>query len=370
MSTITSKSAPDNGAIPSVDSVEQKLIEQNATSSQIEEILWLVDFANTQGIKTFARLAAEMGVSDSQVSLVLRGKYDAGLSNFADTIVNFRTLWNERQELGPVIFLPELSVVKRLTIFADLVRATGQIGIAWGKNQTGKTSSLEYIASIKKLTAYMALPAGGATKPAMKELAAARGAIGLRLRHDMMRELLLKRFNRQWLVIADEFHQAFKGRTLKTVTIDRFRELRDRSKCGLLLCGTDLVVDMLDDDRFKDMLGQIGNRGVLRMHIPTAPEPKDIELLSAAYGFQGAPTGKAGTWVREIANNNGISKLSAFFVMSRMRASKAKERLDWKHFESTFATLGNWEKGIFEGSKRPKPQLANGAAPALEGGAE
>lgn len=352
--------------LPSLADVEAKLADNGASARQLEEILWLSDFAQTQGLKTFAAIAKEIGVSESQVSLVLRGKYSAGLDGFADTIAQFRALWKERQDLGPVVFIPQLSVVKRLTQFADLVRATRQIGIVWGKNQTGKSSALEYYAGQNKLTAFATLPAGGACKPAMKDLALARGGIPVRKSHEELRERILRAFNPQWLVIADEFHQAFKGRTLKTVTIDRFREVRDRCKCGLLICGTDLIVDMMEDELFRDMLGQIGNRGVLRMHIPTAPEPEDIRLLSAAYGFPGEPSGSAAKWVREIAHENGISKLSAFFVVARMLASKSKARLTWRHFETARATLASWEKGDFHAGERKPKQLVSGEAAQLE----
>lgn len=351
MSKTTSNQSLDS-SIPSADEAERKAVDQGATPDQVEEILWLVDFAATQGITSFGRLAKEIGVSEATVSLVLRGKYGASLSGFCSTIKHFREVWTERQALGPVIFVPELSIVRRITQFADLVRTTQTIGIASGKNQTGKSRAMRYYATLRKLTAYTKLPAGGAMKPAMKSLALARGGIPTRKSSEELRERLLRAFNPQWLVMADEFHQTINGRTLKTVTIDRYREIHDDCECGLLLCSTDQFPDMLEEERYKDFLGQIGNRGVLRMKIPTAPEPKDIELLAKAYGFEGMAAGKVFEKVKTIANENGIGKLSKFFNIARRLASKGHERVAWRHFSSSVATIDSWSIGEFADSKK------------------
>lgn len=340
--------ASEEGSIPSADAVEKAFVDQGATSDQIDDALWLLDYAAAQKIASFAQLAKEIGSSESTVSRVLRGKYEAGIGSFCAQIENFRAQSKEQQDLGPVVFVPELSVVKRITQFCDLTRATKQIGIIWGKNQTGKSSALEYYAGVHPMTAYVKLPAGGATKPSMKKLALARGGISTRKSHEELREMILKRFNPLWLPIADEFHQTIKGRSIKTVTIDRFREVRDDCKCGLVICGTDQIPEMMEDERYKDFLGQVSNRGVLRMHIPTASTAKDVALLSAAYGFTGETGAEAAKLVRTIANENGISKLCGYFAIARRLANKAHERLAWKHFVTTEHTLTSWAKGEFE----------------------
>ena len=358
MSTSTLKSSRDNSSIPPPDEAEKKAVDHGATPAEVEEILWLVDFAHVQGITSFGKLAKEISVSESIVSLILRGKYPASISGFCATVKHFREVWTERQELGPVVYVPELSIVRRITQFADLVRTTQQIGIAWGKNQTGKTKALRYYAAGHKLTAYSKLPAGGATKPAMKSLALARGGIPTRKSHEELRERILRAFNPQWLIMADEFHQTIKGRTMKTVTIDRYREVHDDCECGLLLCGTDQLPEMLEDERYKDFLGQIANRGVLRLRIPTEPTARDIELIIKAYGFDGMPSGKVFSKVTAIANENGIGKLSKFFNIARRLAKKGHERLAWKHFATTTATIESWSLGKF--TEQPK-QLEEGS---------
>jgi hypothetical protein len=318
------------------------------------------------------------------VSLVLRGKYGAtkaepgkrvSLAGFCATIAHFREVWTERQELGPVVFVPQLSVVKRVQTFAEITRTTQQIGLVWGDgpNQRGISKALKYVAATKKLTAYTRLPAGGGTKAAMKSLAKARGGIPTRKSHEELRDVLLKRFNRFWLIIADDFHRTITGRTLKTVTIERFIELNEDCECGLLLASSDQLQESIEDDRYRHILAPLARRGVLRLKIPAEPTLKDIELLIAAYGFEGMPTGKVFEKVRTIANEQGIGNLCRFFNITRRLAKLAKTRIAWKHFSTSVATIDSWSLGQFgepgkalpAGKRTELPSLADAQRESL-----
>lgn len=354
----TARSPDNTDSIPSADEIEKAVLDAGATAAELEDIMWLADHAATNKITNFAALGKAIGASAATVSKVFRGKYavfdkagarlkEIGIGSFCATIQNFRAQTKEQENLGPAVFVPKLSVVRRVEEFCEITRATKQIGIIWGKNQSGKTKALEYYAANHPMTAYVKLPAGGATKASMKKLAKARGGISTRKSYEELREVLLERFNPLWLPIVDEFHQTIKGRAFKTVTIDRFREIRDDCGCGLVICGTDQIPEMMEDERYKDFLGQVGNRGVLRMFIPTAPTDKDIVLLYEAYGFKIKPDGDAAANVRDIARKNGIGKLSCYFAMARRLANIDHQKLDWDYFDTAHDTLDDWAKGKF-----------------------
>lgn len=343
--SLSNGDAPGN-SIPAVEVIESALVARGNLPAQIEEVAWLADYARSQRITSFAKLGREVGCDASTISRVFRGTYEADLASFCTQIRHFREVFTERQEFGDEPYLSELSVVKRIAKFCDLVRLTRQIGIIWGPNQSGKSEALKYYATNNEMTAYAALPAGGGTVESMKEVAQARGGISIRKSHSELRDMLLKRFNPQWLLIVDEFHQTIMGRTIKKVTIDRVREFNDRSKCGVVLCGTDVVPNMMQDPKFTDFLGQINNRGVLRMRIPPAPTKADRDLIMEAYDF-GAPEAESALLVKQIANENGISKLIDYCNITRQIAAKAHERPSWKHFLTTHDTLTSWAKGEF-----------------------
>jgi DNA transposition AAA+ family ATPase len=332
---------------PSPEFVESKLVETGATPDQVDNVLWLLDFAQSQKIANFTQLGKEIAINSTTISRIFRGAYGAGLESIAKQIRHFRQLWTERQAWGDEIFVPELSVVRRLAKFTELVRAAGQIGVVWGPNQSGKSKALEYIANNTPMTAYAELLAGGGLKDSLEVIAKARGGIPTRKSTNELRGMLLKRFNRLWLLIVDEFHQTLIGRTLKTVTVESIRKIYDKSKTPILICGTDVVDEMFDDPKFKHFLGQIANRGVLRMRIPPAPTAKDVELLIAAYGFTHAPTVEAEKHIKRISHESGIGRLTKYFQVARRLANKAHERIAWKHFLTTHDTLASWEKGEF-----------------------
>jgi hypothetical protein len=333
--------------LPSVESVETRLIQSGATPDDIEAVLWLIDWAQTRGLKNLSQLSREVNLDSATMSRLVRGKYEASISNIAGRIRHFRDLWTERENWADEIFVPELSVVTRLSKFAELVRATGQIGIVFGPNQSGKSTALEYITRQTSMVAYAKLPAGGGLKLSVHAIAKARGGISTRKDPIELRDMLLRRFNRQWLLVIDEFHQTMVGRKLMTLTIERIREFYDISRTPLLLCGTDLVPEMFEDPKLKYFLGQIANRGVLKMRIPPAPTSRDIRLLIKAYGFEGQPEGDDKKRVDRIANDHGIGRLSKYFQVARRLAAKGKERIAWKHFATTYNTLASWSRGEF-----------------------
>jgi DNA transposition AAA+ family ATPase len=345
-------------SIPDAEIIEAKLRRRGVPQEFVEDVLWLADHARTQRLGTFAALAKETGFSTSTVSKALRGTYEADLASFCEQVRHFRAVWTERQGFGEEPYVPELSVVKRLTAFSEMVRATAQIGVVWGPNQSGKSMALEYIAAHSAMTAYAKLPAGGGTKASMKAIAKARGGISTRKSHEELREVILSRFNKLWLLIIDEFHETLIGRGLKTVTIERIREIHDDCKCGVLLCGTDIVPDMMNDSKFKDFLGQLNNRGVLRMRIPPAPTPNDVALLCQAYKF-GPPPKDVADVVKTIVTESGISKLTDYFKMARLYASKRHERaVSWEHFIIVKDTTVSWSLGQFGQDKK---RLTNGS---------
>jgi hypothetical protein len=349
--------ADNSASIPTPEEVEKKLTDRGVASELIEDVLWLVDHAQSQRLRNFAEIAKETGFSTATISKVFRGKYDADLASFCSQVRHFRVVWTERQTYGAEVYVPELSVVKHISRFCKMIRKNGEIGMIWGDNQSGKSKALKYVASVELMTAYAKLPAGGATKPSMKAIARGRGGLSLRKSHEEMRDLLLARFNHLWLLLVDEFHQAVTGRSIKTVTVDRIREFNDDCGTPIVLCGTSVVPNMMEDERFKDFLGQISNRGVFRLQIPRAPEPNDILLLVKAYGFESEPTGEAARIAREIAKEKGIGKLTKYFKAARSLALGAKTRINWKHFMTTNDSADSWSQGQFGSYEK---RLTNG----------
>lgn len=334
------------GYLPSGDHVKANLMGNGATPDQVDTVLWLLNYGRTEKLGSISALAKRLNVSGTTISRVFAGKYGADLASICSDIEHFRNLAAERRAFGQQVIVRDLRVVQDITAFCDLARASQTMALLWGPNQSGKTWAIERIyapANNHGRTIFVRMPVGGGTRLFLEEVLKACG-ISERKSYGEMKQRVFRYFDPQTLLIIDEFHQAMIGRTLRTTTIESVREIHDKTGCGVVLCGTDVLPDMIADPRFKKLLGQTDNRGVLRRLIPATPYKEDVAAICKAYGF-GQAEGEARKLVNEIANTSGIGKLCKFMQMAKRLASKRKAPVTWDHFLETHATLKSWERG-------------------------
>jgi len=344
-STLPLVTVPARGQwqLPSADTVKTALEAVETPTEQVSLVLWLLDYGRHHKL-TMAPLAETIRKDGSTLSRVFSGKYGAELDNICSEIEHFRRVETERAGFGETPIAPT-RVMKRIGEFCDLARVSQTMAFLWGPNQSGKTTALEYYrdANNHGQTVYVRMPVGGSARMFMGALMRACG-ISERNAYEQMRDRAHRFFGPSVLLIVDEVHQAMIGRSLKTVTIELIRELHDLSRCGVVLCGTDVLPDMINDPRFTKFLGQIGNRGVLRMRIPSAPGKADVSAVCNAYGFPPAE-GEAAEKVREIGRTAGIGALTKYLRMARKLATNRKQPVGWGHFLTTLATLATWARG-------------------------
>lgn len=351
-SLVPASRLPNIPALPSVETVRAKLSEKSIPSDQIAEVIWLLNEGVRRGLTTFEAIGKMINRDGTVISRVMRGVYEASLAPLTAHIQHFRIVSEERKEIGDEIFVPTLSIVTRITGFCDLARIAQQIGMIWGKNQSGKTSALKHYAATHADTVYVKLPAGGGTNKCMAALAEAAGISSKKSDVELW-ERIRRRFTKKSLLIVDEFHQAVHaGRRVQTVTVDRLREIHDDCECGVVLCGTEHVQEAMKSPKLKEFLGQLDNRGALRLCLPSGPQPgdrskgvlSDLEQLYEAYGLP-LPSGDAAKIAKEISASNGIARLTDYFKIARRLAAKAGQTFSWDHFITTHATLKTWATG-------------------------
>lgn len=340
--------------LPSADTVKASLVAAGADQQQVSDILWLLNHARERKLYKRGEVGALVGYDGSVISKVFNGQYTAQLAAFCTKIRSYRDIYTARAGMGDKPFVTELSVVRDVTAVCDLARISQTIAMLWGPNQSGKTHALQHYAKVNNhgQTIYVRMPVGGAARMTLLAIARACG-ISERNSYDQLRDRILKHIDPTMLLVMDEVHHALIGRQVKTVTMETLREIHDLCECGVVLCGTDVLPDMVQDARFAKLLGQTDNRGVLKRKIPAAPTKRDIRLLCEAYHL-GKPEGDAATIVNEIATRNGIGRLCKYFQMSRRRASKTSQPLSWAHFLATHATL----KAMANGERTEEEETA------------
>lgn len=330
-------------SLPSADNVKAALQTANATQDQISTVLWLLDYGRTNKL-AMKGLGRALNRDGSTIYRVFSGRYEASLENFVDDVEHFRRVVTERQDFGdsPIV---DTSVMRDVSSLCDLARVSCSMAFLFGPNQSGKTTAAKRYAHLNNhgRTIFTRMPVGGSSKMFMAATLKSCG-ISDRNSYDQMRDRAIRFFDPQVLWIIDEVHQAMIGRSLKTITIELIREIHDESGCGVVLIGTDVLPEMMNDPRFKKFLGQIDNRGVLRRRIPPAPCAADVRAICNSYGFPPADGG-AKELVRSIARENGIGRLTKFLRMARKLAVNRKQPVGWEHFLTTHATLESWARG-------------------------
>lgn len=332
----------------SADKLKTELEASDYTTEQRDDCVWLLNHARRNAVPTWAALAETIGYPHDEtiLSRVMKGKYPGSrdkIDQFFARVAGFRQLLLDQRQYGgePVV---ETSVITEIRKICDLTRSSCTISLIHGKNQTGKTLGLTTYRDHNNhgRTIYVRMRVGAGRTAFSHDLCSACG-ISVKNNFNEQRDRIIGYFDSQTLLIVDEMHQAFLGK-LRLATIEFIREIHDLSKCGVVLCGTEVFVNALGDLKHKEFLGQLANRGIARLYVPTRPKRSDLAAVMGAYGLD-APHGEARRIVEAIAAEQGIGRVTKYLRMARAVAMKKQEEISWDYFMATHATFERSARG-------------------------
>ena len=302
-------------------------------------ILWLFHTAKRESWNR-RQIASHLGLSETTIYRVFTGKYEGSLANVCADIERFRKIYDERQSMRSPDFI-ETSLTNRIFQACDFALISQSVVFIWGENQIGKTRALEEYQRRNNhgQTIYVRMPAASGILMVAQEIAK---AIGLSPKgcYTKLRQAILKSIDDKNNLICDEMHQVFltyqSGSALKV--LEFLREIHDRTKCGLVLCGTNVWRDEIESGPQKKVLAQLRNRGVAHVQLEDKPLAADLAKFFRHYHLA-EPTGRAATIVADVVHNHGLGRLCKLFQAASRRASKLSEPLDWSGFTRTYDTL-------------------------------
>ncbi len=307
--------------------------------NQKRAIRWLFQLAKTSGW-TLKQTATRIKRDQTVLHKVFSGTYTAKLDRIVASINSFRKLHEKRQSATRPDFI-ETSLTKRIFEACDFALASQSVVFLWGENQTGKTEALtEYQRQNNHgQTIYVRMPAASGILMVTQEIAKAMG-ISPNSCFTKIRERILKALDDTNTLIIDELHLVFntyqKGSAIKALEL--IRELYDRSKCGLVLCGTNVVRDEFTRGEHKKLLSQLLNRGVAHIQLEDKPLESDLAKFFHFYRLP-EPTGDAKRAITDIIHAHGLGKLLKTLQAAARLANTKKQTLTWDHFTTTKLTL-------------------------------
>lgn len=279
------------------------------------------------------------------VSLVFRGKYEAGLAPVVKAIEDFFELFDKRNQGRKLEFI-ETDLTRKIWKVCDAAVEFQRIAFVFGDMQIGKTEALKayQIAHNHGSTIYVAVPTGGALLNFL-HLLARKLRISENLSITKLRERIIGAFDDRMLLIVDECHRCVReeGRSTAPIqTIEFIREIFDEKACGVVLCATNVFRDAMDRGPVEKILRQTKRRRLCALQLPNVPSREDLNRFAAGHGLP-ASTGAARALEQQMVEAEALGMWLTLLRMGAKIAAQRKARLTWEHVLTANAGLKSLE---------------------------
>jgi len=282
--------------------------------------------------------------SPTSLSLVFRGKYGGKLDNIVEEIESFFTLEEKRKHSRKLDFIKK-DLSNSIWNICDLAREFQRIGFIFGDGQVGKSTALEEYTARNNhgSTIYVSMPTGGARGDFLNRLAT-KLRIGTQTRYYDLRRRIIESFDDRMLFIIDEGHQAIPQKGVNSPmciqSIEFIREIFNESKCGVVICATNVFEKAMEDGPLSKILAQTRRRRLCVKHLPNKPSQKDLNTFAAAYGLPPS-SGAARDLESEMIDNEALGMWLLLLRMARKLAGN--KTMQWAHVLSANAGMKDLE---------------------------
>jgi len=304
-----------------------------------------------------ARTAAAeiVKVNQSTLHRVYTGKYTDGEgrkilpAKLVDNIKSFRRIHQKRETLGDVPFVVT-PTVKKIWQICDLAVESNRIAFIWGSPQTGKTFGLEEYRRLHNhgATKYIRIEPSSGIHELMRQIGA-ECALSIKTGYDNLKRRVARAIDRNTLLIVDEIHMlAFTYRSRSKLScVESLRWLHDVTRCGMVICGTNIWRDEMQEGKDKKLLEQMQRRGVFRLQLPDVPPVADLKAItSKAFNlpWPSSENGRALEVLNHVNRAQGLTAVTEYLRFANRIAAKRKEPLSWDHFLRAWKIITDLEK--------------------------
>lgn len=278
------------------------------------------------------------------------------VSEHCAEIRRFKKLVEQREAVARAGFV-ETSVWKRVEWVCQRSFVRQRIGFVYGESQIGKTTCLEEYARRNNSgqTTYVELPPAAGVQLMTRAIARALHVSSNTCYEHLIQDVL-DALDESKLLIVDEVHRVFTTYQKTSVMrcLDVLRYIHDKTKCGLVLCGTNVFRDQLKQGEFFQYLKQLRRRGLNEVQLPSSPPREDLDLMARKFGLdpdkhgtfdieQREPGVKGKPEVRKVqylsedimqhlAKTDGFGKFVIRLQDAVELARKRDEKPSWFHF--------------------------------------
>jgi DNA transposition AAA+ family ATPase len=322
-----------------LQTLQRQVKSGEITQDQMDAVWWLFAYSKDNGV-SMPDLARRCGY-DANTTLwrVFNGTYGAKLDNVVANINRFK-----KECLGRATDVPfiETTVARKVHAVCNAAWQSHTIAMIWGESQTGKTLALEEFARNNNhgRTKYIRLPATAGVQLVAKVIAKAC-YVSPESAFEGLRDRILKAISSDTLVIIDEAHECFlcyqKGSAIKV--FEFLREIYDRTGCGMVICGTNVLRDEIMVGKMQLMLRQLDRRGIIKVQLPDVTPMRDCEKIAREWLKLPAPEGEAREIIKDMVLKTGLNAYVHFLKAAGRLAAGEKTSVNWGHFVRAYGII-------------------------------
>lgn len=231
----------------------------------------------------------------------------------------------------------------------DIARESQTPVYVYGPSQIGKTWAFEHYQRDHNhgRTVYIRMEAAGGLGGMIRAIAQAL-RISPKASVAGLKKSIRNALDQDMVLIFDEMHllqYTYREQSF-FACMEVIREIYDHAKCGMVLCGTELLEEKMKAGKDKE-LKQVLRRGVHRFKLPDAPTVNDVSAILEHWNLRLPPRGVAVTvgnhseepyeLLRMLSKRDGLKAITERLRYARKLAKKdglkGKDgKVTWSHF--------------------------------------
>jgi DNA transposition AAA+ family ATPase len=322
-------------------------VEKGSITQEQSDLIWWFFVLCKENDWSLAEAGRELGYeSGSTIWHLFHGTYGAKVDTIIGHIQRYRKTYEERSAYRNIQFI-QTSIAKRVFEVCHAALISQSIAFIYGDPQIGKTEALlEYARQNNHgQTKYVRLPASAGVQLVAKVVAKAC-YVSPNTNFENLRESILDAVDGHTLVLIDEAHQSFLSyqKSSQIKVLEFLREIHDRTKCGMVFCGTKVLREELHTGKLALMLRQLERRGIIQVNLPDTPPKRDLDAIAKAFGLEPA-TENALEVVKDMIHRYGLGKYVKFLQAATRMAAKQQKKLTWDHFVTAHDIIARLSKG-------------------------
>ena len=321
--------------------VGQAVARGQLTEDEGEEVWWLYNYAQEHHLKE-ADLAARMKAYDKNTLYqVFRGSYgvykDGRCSSWSSVVQAIRAFKRVEVEEAKKknVGLIETEVKQTVWRCCDAALNDGMVSFIYGRTRIGKSVALQAYQREHNhgQTVYIEMGSGWTRTRFVRELARKFGNGVKATKAWALEDAIFDTLKRSNLLIVDEFHKALTttGERQSATVLEFIRDIRDRTRCGLVLCATKVGMERFETSANRQTFEQLIGRSIIKAVLPDRPPVRDLNAIARAFDLP-LPTGDELKSVKDLVGTFGLERLFAYLQKAYALTKKAGEPMTWAAF--------------------------------------